>query len=80
METKIKKWGNSLAIRIPKILAEEIAIYDESAVDLAVVEGRLLITPLDPGKVTLSALLDQVTDENLHRETATGPAVGDEAW
>ena len=80
METNIKKWGNSLAIRIPKILAEEIAIYDESAVDLAVVEGRLLITPLDPGKVTLSALLDQVTDENLHRETATGPAVGDEAW
>lgn len=80
METRIRKWGNSLALRIPKTLAAEVGLDYDVAVDLSLVDGQLVIAPLsDPGP-TLDELLAQVTDDNLHGEVDTGPAVGREVW
>ena len=80
METRIRKWGNSLALRIPKALAAEVGLDYDVAVDLSLVDGQLVIAPLiEPGP-TLDELLAQVTDDNLHGEVETGPAVGREAW
>lgn len=80
MEARVKKWGNSLAIRIPKPLAAEIGLDHDSAVDLSLVEGKLVVEPMHPSAPSLESLLAKVTPENLHREEDTGPAVGNEAW
>ena len=79
METRIKKWGNSLALRIPTALAKEVGLQYESPVQLSLIDGKLVITPVE-SELSLESLLAQVTDENLHREVDTGPAVGKEVW
>ncbi|MBK7893462.1 MAG: AbrB/MazE/SpoVT family DNA-binding domain-containing protein [Anaerolineaceae bacterium] len=80
MQTQIKKWGNSLALRIPKLLAEQLDIKTDSEVEIAVEDGQLLIRPLPQPKLTLEELLSQITAENLHEEVETGTAVGGEVW
>jgi antitoxin MazE len=80
VETVIKKWGNSLALRIPKPLADEIGLVEDSAVDLFLEEGVLVIAPVMAPRYALNALLAEVTVENLHDEVDTGVAVGGEAW
>jgi antitoxin MazE len=80
METRVKKWGNSLALRIPRPLAEEAGLEDESPVELSLVDGKLIVAPVTRPVFRLEDLLAQVTEENLQREVDTGPAVGDEAW
>lgn len=80
METFVKRWGNSLAVRIPKVLAEEVGLYEDSPVELSLEEGRLVVMPIMETRYELETLLDQVTPQNLHREVDTGEAMGVEAW
>ncbi len=80
METRVKKWGNSLALRIPKPLAAEIGLEDSSPVELSLMDRRLVITPAVEPELSLATLLAQVTEENLHGEVDSGPAVGGEVW
>jgi antitoxin MazE len=80
METKIKKWGNSLALRIPKPLALEVGIEEDSPVELFLRDGMLVIEPIAGEELELETLLAHVTKSNVHHEVDTGPAVGDEAW
>ena len=80
MKLQVAKWGNSLAIRIPKAFAEEAGLETDSEVEITLDAGRLVIAPRRKPKYTLEELLAQVTDENIHDEIDTGPAVGNEAW
>lgn len=80
MLTKVQMWGNSLALRIPKSFATEAGLESDISVDLALVDGKLIVTPLPPPQYTLESLLAGVTDENLHAEIETGQAVGQEVW
>jgi antitoxin MazE len=80
MKTKMQKWGNSLAIRIPKAFATEVGLKEESEVDVSLKSGKLVVAPVEKPGVTLKALLAQITEENVHREVDTGPATGREAW
>jgi len=80
METRIQKWGNSLALRIPKPFAAEVGLEPNSSVEVSLVDGRLVITPVAKPALSLKDLLAQVNEANLHREVDTGPAVGDETW
>ncbi len=80
MKTKIQKWGNSLALRIPKSFAEEVNLQKETAVEVSLADGKLIITPVFKPKLTLKQLLANVTEDNLHDEIDTGAAVGHEAW
>lgn len=80
MRKKIKKWGNSLAIRIPKPFAAEIGLEEDSPVELAVTNDQLVIIPRQEEPVELEAMLKQITEENKHDEVKTGPALGREAW
>lgn len=80
METRVKMWGNSLAIRIPKPLAVEVGLDHNSQVELFLEDGKLVIVPVVESILKLEDLLAQVTEQNLHREFDTGPAVGDEVW
>lgn len=80
MRAQVQKWGNSLALRIPRSFAVEAAIGQGSEVELSLEEGRLVVTPVEKPAYTLDSLLEGVTQENLHSEADTGPSVGNEAW
>ena len=80
MKATIKKWGNSLALRIPKALAKEAGLHYELPVELSLVDGKLVIVPIERPKFDLEAMLDQITEDNLHSEVDVGPAVGQEVW
>jgi antitoxin MazE len=80
MKTRVQKWGNSLAFRIPKSFAEEAGLGPNSAVELSLVRGALVVRPLPPRPITLDELLRDVTDDNLPGEWDTGPAAGKEVW
>ncbi len=80
MKTRIQKWGNSLALRIPKSFAREVGMDNETTVEMSLVNGQLVVSPVAKPKPALDDLLALVTDDNLHREVDTGSAVGDEEW
>jgi antitoxin MazE len=80
VRTRIQKWGNSLAVRIPRSFAVEAGLTEDVPVDLSLSEGRLVIEPVAEAGLTLDDLLAGVTDENLHREIEPGPALGNEVW
>ena len=79
MKSKVQKWGNSLALRIPKSFAEEAHVRDGSDVELQLRDGSLVVVPIHH-QPTLKSLLARVTPENSHRETDTGSTEGNEAW
>ncbi len=80
MKTRVQKWGNSLALRIPKSFAAEIGRAENSQVDLSVADGRLVIEPESEESIRLEDLLSGITDENIHDAWETGPPVGKEIW
>ncbi|MFO7682195.1 MAG: AbrB/MazE/SpoVT family DNA-binding domain-containing protein [Chloroflexota bacterium] len=79
MEARVQKWGNSLAIRIPKPYALEIGLEQNSLVTVSIEDGRLFLEPVQP-TYSLEDLLAAVTEDNLHSEVETGAAVGNEVW
>ena len=80
MRTSVQKWGNSLALRIPKPLADQAHITQGSLVEIKVVDDVLRIELVAPEAYTLDALLEGVTEENIHEEIDTGEAQGKEVW
>jgi antitoxin MazE len=80
MRTKVRKWGNSLGLRIPKAVAHEADVGEGSPVDVSLVEGRIVVTPVSARRYTLAALLAAVTTRNRHTEIATGGPRGREIW
>jgi antitoxin MazE len=78
MEAVIKKWGNSLGIRIPNLIAKSMNFNDGSSVELKNTVHGILITPKP--KTTLAEMLDKITDQNIHSEIETGSPVGNEIW
>jgi antitoxin MazE len=80
MKLRIQKWGNSLALRIPKSFAAETKIEQDTEVDLIVADGKLVVSPVVGPSWRLDDLLGGVTPENLHGAPDDGPSVGAEAW
>jgi antitoxin MazE len=80
MKTRVQRWGNSLAVRIPKSFAEEVGLQHDSPVDLRLSQGKLVLQPSSPPPPTLDELLRRVRKGNLHTEVDAGPAQGREAW
>jgi antitoxin MazE len=80
MKTRVQKWGNSLALRIPKAFADEAGLRADAPVELSLVSGALVIKPVPPAPLTLEELLRGITDENRPNEWDTGPSTGKEIW
>jgi antitoxin MazE len=78
MHVRVQKWGNSLAVRIPKPLAEDANVKEGTVLNLAVSEGKVVATPVERKKLSLKQLLAKVTRKNLHAEVDFGPSVGRE--
>lgn len=79
MRAKVQKWGNSLAIRVPKPFAEQLGLRQDSDVDVLVEDRELVVKPVGQCAYSLDELLAKATD-NLHGEVETSGAVGDEHW
>ena len=80
MHVRVQKWGNSLAVRIPKPLAEDAEVKEGTVLNLAVSEGTVVATPVQQRKWSLKQLLARVSKKNLHAEVDFGPSVGREIW
>ena len=80
METRIRKWGNSLALRIPQTLARQLDLQPDSQVRLTIRGKGLAVQPMRRPPVRLEALLEGVTESNRHEEADTGPPRGREIW
>jgi len=77
MLAKALKWGNSLALRIPKPLSRECGIEENTPVDIRVEQNKLIIMPVRK-QYFLEELLAGVTQENTHAEVSPGRPVGKE--
>ena len=77
MEIKISKWGNSIALRLPKSVISDLKIHDGSILIVVVKENKLIAEPIKK-KYSLKELLKNVDNSNLHSETSTGFSVGNE--
>lgn len=80
MNATVQKWGNSLALRIPSSLAKDVHFHQGSVVEVAVVDGKMVIKPKGQHKYSLPQLLKAVTKNNRHSEHDWGGAVGQEVW
>jgi len=81
MKTVVRQWGNSLAVRIPKPLADQIRLRQGTDVDLVASNGSVIVRPSQSRRrLRLRDLLKQVNRKNLHAEIQTGPKRGREAW
>ena len=76
-KSHVSKWGTSLAVRIPKPIAEQWGVREGSAIEI-VQRGEEVV--LRKRTYALASLLAQVTPENLHAEQDSGPAQGYEEW
>lgn len=80
LKTQVQKWGNSLALRIPKAFAVDLGLTQDTPVELSLEDGKLVIRPSSIQRYELGSLLTRVTQANLHGEQNYGEAVGSEEW
>lgn len=79
METVIRKWGNSPAVRLPSAVMKSAAFDVEQAVILTATKGRIVIEPATQAEYKLEDLLARVTAANVHGEVDVGSPLGKEA-
>ena len=73
----VSKWGSSLAVRIPKTLAEQCEIVEGSTVQLDLFSDGIIIRK---HSYNLATMVDQITSDNIHDEQNFGVPLGKEAW
>jgi antitoxin MazE len=77
--TKVQKWGNSLAVRIPKVVTGSVQIEEGTEITISVENEIIKIVPTRK-KPTLEELMAQITPENQHSEMDWGQSEGNEVW
>ena len=80
MRIKIQKWGNSLALRIPKAFAFQSKIRQDEYVNLTLDKNKIIVEPVIEKEYTLEELISGIKKSNLHREIDFGNKVGGEHW
>ena len=80
MLTKIQRWGNSLALRIPKAFALDAQLENNSFVEISFVDGQIIVKPISAPSWSLEDLLAGINKKNRHHEVNSGSAMGNEVW
>jgi len=84
MKVQFLKWGNSLALRVPKAFAQEIGASVGKPAKMEVRDGKLIVEPARPKRpkrrYQLEQLVAGIEPENRHSELEWGPPVGNEVW
>jgi antitoxin MazE len=79
MKSQIGRWGNSLAVRIPKYIADQLSLSVNDEVDCRLEKGQLIVEPIQKfPKYTLSELLSQELEPE--PEIDWGKPTGEEEW
>ena len=68
METTIQKWGNSLAVRLPKHVAQKLALREGSHVKLWERKKEIAVSPIPQKRLSLREMVNRITPENRHPE------------
>ena len=79
MKTTVQKWGNSLAVLIPKNITKDIRVSEGSNINIMAENGNIILSP-SAKEYSLKELLKNVTNENIHSEVSTGDHIGGEIW
>jgi antitoxin MazE len=79
MKATIRKWGNSLAVRIPKSITKDSGVSEGSNIDIMIENGNIVLSPREK-EYSLKVLLNNITLENIHSEIPTGDQTGGEIW
>jgi antitoxin MazE len=74
----IQKWGNSLAVRIPAAMAEQLQLELGTPIEIQPKNGALVVRPRKRVKYRLGDLLKDCKPSQLHGELDFGPDVGRE--
>jgi antitoxin MazE len=78
--SSVKKWGNSLAVRIPTAVAQDLGLSENSSVQI-ISDGIIAtIQPKKRKKISLDELVAAITPDNIHEEVDWGKPVGKEVW
>ncbi len=80
MKTLIQRWGNSLALRIPKAFAEEISVREGDEIEMSVAKGKLVVSPRPQRQYHLTDLVAGIHPGNLHQEIVVDGPQGKEVW
>ena len=80
MKTTAQKWGNSLAIRVPKSVAVQVGLKAKDDLEIEVQEGNVVLKPHLRRVYPLEDLVKQITPQNVHDEIDVGGPTGREAW
>lgn len=80
MKTTAQKWGNSLAIRVPKSVAVQVGLKAQDDLEIEVQDGNVVLKPQLRKVYRLDDLVKRITPKNLHGEIDTGSPIGREVW
>ncbi len=80
MEAKVKKWGKSLGVRLPKALSSKAGLTEGTDIELEIEGDKITIVPRPKKDYTLDELLSMVSEENVHYEIQTNGPLGNEIW
>ena len=78
MDAVIRKWGNSLALRLPAAVINKAAFNLEQKVNITATRGRIVIEPSVTVEYDLDELIGGITSKNQHAEVSYGAPVGRE--
>jgi antitoxin MazE len=79
MVTTVQRWGNSLAIRIPKAFAAQAQLEEDSSLEISIEGERIILAP-PRRQWQLNDLVKKISQKNIHRETEWGARKGEESW
>lgn len=80
MSTKVQKWGNSLAVRLPKSVADQFKLRQGSPVRVIPKSEYIAIKPSPAKRPTLAELVRRITPANRHALIQRGKPMGREVW
>jgi len=78
MQAQVLKWGNSLAVRIPKPVAEDAHFEVGDALEIAVAADGIVQLHRVDATPTLAQLVAQITPENRYAEVSVEAEIGRE--
>lgn len=80
MIQKIDRWGNSLGLRLPKTVTQQLSLNEGSTVDIAIEKNLLVLRPQGKRKQSLKELLARISTQNTQKNITWGKPQGKEVW
>jgi antitoxin MazE len=80
MRSQLTRWGNSVAVRVPKRVLEDAQLSAGDTIEFVVTKPGVISLRATEKTPTLKSLIAKITPENCHGETDWGGPVGNESW